>query len=79
MWVVVLFTEENNIEVVPQCWMNENWCFWPTVGREKMKMYIEGKIEPDGTEIWKKYKARIIGKAYGKNYLFTTVTCHGSI
>jgi hypothetical protein len=71
MWVIANFIDENNIEVVPQCWVTDNDCFWPTVSRDKLKRFIEREVEPDGSEVWQKYKARIIGpKIYGSNYVF---------
>ncbi|XP_054285092.1 uncharacterized protein LOC129001720 [Macrosteles quadrilineatus] len=65
MWVVACFLQENNtIEVVPQCWVKDDKCFWPIVARDKLKRFIEGQVRPDEDGEWQLYDVRIIGKPY---------------
>jgi hypothetical protein len=76
MWVVACFVDEDNVEVVPYSWMKEDgWCYWPALERAKLRRTIESQAEPDESSIWNKYKAKIIGRPYGIEFLFS-VFCH---
>lgn len=69
MWTVVIFIDENSVEVIPTSWLipNKNLCFWPP-NDDRIATKIGGCVEPDA-KTWKLFKIRFPGgnmKSYGK-------------
>lgn len=69
MWVIVSFTKENSVEVVPQKWiLDSHHCYWPPYRGPKLKSAISDASNVDND--WDVHPIRIIGKnkIYGKNF-----------
>ncbi|KAG5263315.1 hypothetical protein AALO_G00263540 [Alosa alosa] len=65
MFAVVLFSESNEVEVIPSCWLSvdEKVAYWPPYKRtEKAKAAVLTVEEPD--ETWGEYLVKVI-KKYG--------------
>lgn len=68
MWVIAYFLLENAVEVVPQKWICENQCYWPSYKGPKLKSAIADKYEVG--DDWELLPIRILNnnKMYGKKY-----------
>lgn len=68
MWIIVNFTRENSVEVVPHKWLadNDHQCYWPSYKGSKLKSAIADEYEVG--EDWDIHPIRIINrnKLYGK-------------
>lgn len=67
MWIIVNFTRENSVEVVPDKWLADNdQCYWPSYKGSKLKSAIADEHEVG--EDWDIHPIRIINrnKLYGK-------------
>lgn len=74
MWVIVNFTRENSVEVVPDKWLADNdKCYWPSYKGSKLKSAIADEYEVG--EDWDIHPIRIINrnKVYGEFFWFK---CH---
>lgn len=68
MWCIVNFIEANDIEVVPESWVESKSfvCWWPSVNNDRLKKLVERCTNKNSSEHkWKLYKARQIGHSYG--------------
>lgn len=62
MYYIVNFTDEDTVEVVPESWVKDDFCFWPNFkDKEKLKKAIKTAISPEGS--WQTSKIRILGAA----------------
>lgn len=55
-YLIVLFEEENVVEIVPVLWFKKGKCIWPIKALEVKKL-VEKQASPDSFK-YKKYKAR---------------------
>jgi len=70
MWSIVIFTEENAIEVIPTSWVveEENRCYWPNEKGSSLQQKISSCEAPDKAS-WETYDVRYPGghlKVYSK-------------
>lgn len=69
MWTIVIFTEENLVEVVPTSWIlpNNKFCYWPK-DEEKASQKISSCESPEKNK-WTICRVRFPGsqmKTFGK-------------
>jgi len=58
-WIVVEFSDDTSIEVVPDFWLKNNSCAWPKASKQAKK-YIQNRINPN-TNDFIFFKSRQIG------------------
>lgn len=71
-YAVVLFTETNEVEVIPMSWLSvdQKIAFWPPYKQaEKAKAAVQNVTEPD--ETWGEFFVQVF-KTYGKKYVEKT-------
>jgi len=56
MWIIVCFTVDNSVDVVPDTWYHKGTCEWPQK-KCNLKKYIETRIQPN-KEDFDYYNAR---------------------
>lgn len=57
-WAVVIFIDDDSVEVVPTTWCVSKECFWPPLKGAKLKEAIIKQSTPQNT--WTKYKIRLL-------------------
>lgn len=57
-WTIVIFTDEDSVEVVPSNWISNNKCYWPSLTTEKLKAAIKYHDAPNTS--WPLYPIRLI-------------------
>lgn len=59
-WTIVIFTDENTVEVVPTNWIQNNKCYWPSPTSDKMISAIKNHDAPNDS--WPSYSIRLVRK-----------------
>lgn len=67
-WIIVVFSEDNSVEVVPYSWLNKGICAWPKA--KQAKKIIEKRINPNKID-FNFYNARQLGHKTYSEYLPT--------
>lgn len=63
-WIIVVFSEDNSVEVVPYSWLKKGICAWPKA--KQAKKIIEKRIKPNNID-FNFYNARQLGnKTYSE-------------
>jgi len=57
-WTIVIFTDENTVEVVPTNWIQNNKCYWPSPTSDKMISAIKNHDAPNDS--WPSYSIRLV-------------------
>jgi len=57
-YAVVEFTDDSSVDVVPCCWLDENYCFWPPYRNERLLNSVKKSELPQGS--WDKYGIRVL-------------------
>ncbi|XP_071652237.1 uncharacterized protein [Temnothorax longispinosus] len=57
-WTIVIFTDENCVEVVPSSWILNDKCYWPTLTPDKLKAAVKNHDALDTS--WPSYPIRLI-------------------
>ena len=69
MFAIVLFTEKNEVEVVPTSWLSvdQKVSFWPPYkSMQRGKVAVQNQEDPD--ETWGEFFVRVL-KKYGETLL----------
>ncbi|XP_024875700.1 uncharacterized protein LOC112457061 [Temnothorax curvispinosus] len=57
-WTIVIFTDEDCVEVVPSSWILNDKCYWPTLTPDKLKAAVKNHDALDTS--WPSYPIRLI-------------------
>ncbi|XP_077277449.1 uncharacterized protein LOC143905743 isoform X3 [Temnothorax americanus] len=57
-WTIVIFTDEDCVEVVPSSWILNDKCYWPTLTPDKLKAAVKNHNALDTS--WPSYPIRLI-------------------
>lgn len=77
-WAVVEFVESEEVEAVPQNWLNRPsgvgqdrvFCWWPPQKSQKIKHLIFKEVDISGVEGANNYEVRVLGDGYGKLHVY---------
>jgi len=72
-WTIVIFTDENTVEVVPSTWIVDNKCYLPSLTFEKLNAAIKNHEEVN--TCWPSYPIRIIRNGTFGEYITYIVIC----
>ncbi|GAB1864035.1 hypothetical protein CAJAP_05114 [Camponotus japonicus] len=72
-WTIVIFTDENTVEVVPTNWIQNNKCYWPSLTSDKMISTIKNHDAPNDS--WPSYPIRLVRNGTFANYSIAQEKC----
>lgn len=68
-WTIVIFTDEDSVEVVPSNWIVNNKCYWPpSLTSDKLRAAIKHHDAPN-TSSWPSYPIRLIRNGTFRKYI----------
>ncbi|CAH0552793.1 unnamed protein product [Brassicogethes aeneus] len=66
-WTVIQFIDDRSVEAVPSCWIQGDYCHWPSYSKEKLVSAIR-KCEPLNT-CWSIFKVKLFRGATFDDYM----------